>query len=46
LTQPENKSLTVDVIGYAKFYSRSRHAGIRVYDEADRDAQMGEFKEW
>jgi hypothetical protein len=49
LTQPENKSLTVDVIGYAKFYSRSRHAGIRVYDAAgnviETHEHAGEFKE-
>jgi hypothetical protein len=38
------------VIGYAKFYSRSRHAGIRVYDEAgnviETQEQAGNFKEW
>ena len=39
-----------DAVDYAKFYSRSHDALIRVYDEAgrcDRDAreQVGEFKE-
>jgi hypothetical protein len=37
-------------IGYAKFYSRSHDAVIRVYDEAGKvietDEHAGEFKEW
>jgi hypothetical protein len=37
-------------IDYAKFYSRSRPAVIRVYDEADNVIEMhehaGDFKEW
>jgi len=39
-----------DAIGYAKFYSRSLHAVIRVYDEAgnviETHEQAGDFKEW
>jgi hypothetical protein len=35
---------------YAKFFSRSHHAVIRVYDEAgnviETYEQAGEFKEW
>jgi hypothetical protein len=35
--------------GYAKFYSRSQHAVIRVYDEAgnviETHEQAGEFRE-
>ena len=38
-----------NAIGFAKFYSRSHHAVIRVYDEAgnviDTHEQTGEFKE-
>ncbi len=38
-----------NAIGYAKFYSRSHDAVIRVYDEAgtviDTHEQAGEFKE-
>jgi hypothetical protein len=49
LTQPENKSLTVDVIGYAKFFSRSHDAVIRVYDAAgnviETHEHAGDFKE-
>jgi hypothetical protein len=37
-----------DAIGYAKFYSRSHHAVIRVYDEAgnviETHEHAGEFK--
>jgi len=37
-------------IGYAKFYSRSHHAVIRVCDEAGNVIEMhehaGKFKEW
>ena len=36
--------------GYAKFYSRSRDAVIRVYDDAgnmiETHEHKGEFKEW
>jgi len=39
-----------NAIGYAKFYSRSHPAVIRVYDEAGNviatDEHAGEFKEW
>ena len=39
-----------NAIGYAKFYSRSHDAVIRVYDEAgnviEAHEQAGEFKEW
>jgi hypothetical protein len=39
-----------NAIGYAKFYSRSHHAVIRVYDEADNGIEThehkGDFKEW
>jgi hypothetical protein len=38
-----------NAIGYAKFYSRSHHAVIRVYDEAgnviETHAHTGDFKE-
>ena len=38
-----------NAISYAKFYSRSHHAVIRVYDEAgnviETHEQAGEFKE-
>jgi hypothetical protein len=37
-------------IGFAKFYSRSHHAVIRVYDEAgnviETHEHTGDFKEW
>jgi hypothetical protein len=37
-------------IGYAKFYSRSHRAVIRVYDEAgnaiETHEHAGEFKQW
>jgi len=39
-----------DAIDYAKFYSRSRDAVIRVYDAAgnviETHQQKGDFKEW
>jgi len=39
-----------NAISNAKFYSRSHHAGIRVYDDADNVIEThehkGEFKEW
>ena len=39
-----------NAVGYAKFYSRSHNAVIRVYDEADNVIEMhdhtGDFKEW
>jgi hypothetical protein len=39
-----------DAIGYAKFFSHSRDAVIRVYDEAgnviETHEHAGEFKEW
>jgi hypothetical protein len=39
-----------DAIGYAKFYSRSHRAVIRVYDEAgnmiDTHEHAGDSKEW
>jgi len=39
-----------NAIGYAKFYSRSHRAVIRVYDEVgnviDTHEHTGEFKEW
>jgi hypothetical protein len=37
-------------VGFAKFYSRSHNAVIRVYDEAgnviETHEQQGDFKEW
>jgi len=39
-----------NAIGYAKFFSRSHPAVIRVYDEADNVIEThehaGDFKEW
>jgi len=39
-----------NAIGYAKFYSRSRDAVIRVYDDAgnviETHEHAGDFKEW
>ena len=39
-----------NAIGFAKFFSRSHHAVIRVYDEAgnviEAHEHKGEFKEW
>jgi hypothetical protein len=41
---------TNNAIGYAKFYSRSHDAVIRVYDDAgnvvETHEHKGEFKEW
>jgi hypothetical protein len=43
------KAIT-DAIDHAKFYSRSHHAVIRVYDSTgkviDAREQAGQFKEW
>jgi len=40
----------LDETNYAKFYSRSRDAVIRVYNEADNVIEAhehkGDFKEW
>jgi hypothetical protein len=39
-----------NAIGYAKFYSRSHHAVIRVYDHTgnviETHEHKGEFREW
>jgi len=39
-----------NAVGYAKFYSRSHDAVIRVYDDAgnviDTHEHTGDFKEW
>jgi hypothetical protein len=39
-----------NAVGYAKFFSRSRDAVIRVYDEAGNVIEIhehaGDFKEW
>jgi len=39
-----------NAVGYARFFSRSHDAMIRVYDEAgnviDKHVHAGEFKEW
>jgi hypothetical protein len=39
-----------NAIGYAKFFSRSRDAVIRVFDEAgnmvETQEQAGDFREW
>jgi hypothetical protein len=39
-----------NAIGYAKFFSRSHHAVIRVFDEAGNVIEThehgGDFKEW
>jgi hypothetical protein len=43
------KAIT-DAIDHAKFFSRSHHAVIRVYDSTgkviDAREQAGQFKEW
>ena len=43
-------SAVSNAIGYVKFFSRSRDAVIRVYDEAgnviETHEQAGEFKQW
>jgi hypothetical protein len=42
-------SNAIGAMGYAKFYSRSHHAVIRVYDEAgniiETHEHVGDFKE-
>ena len=47
MTEPNAIS---NAIGYAKFYSRSHDAVIRVYDDAgsviETHQHAGEFKEW
>jgi len=39
-----------NTVGYAKFFSRSHDAVIRIYDDAgnviETHEQVGEFKEW
>jgi len=44
------KTQSANAIGYAKFFSRSHNAVIRVYDEAgnviETHEHAGEFKEW
>jgi hypothetical protein len=39
-----------NAVGYAKFFSRSHNAVIRVYDDAgnviEADEHAGEFREW
>jgi len=41
---------TTNAIGFAKFYSRSHDAVIRVYDDAgnviETHEHKGDFKEW
>jgi len=41
---------TTNAVGYAKFFSRSHTAVIRVYDDAgnviETHEQKGDFKEW
>ena len=45
-----NPDTISNAVGYAKFYSRSHPAVIRVYDEAgnviEAREQAGDFKEW
>jgi hypothetical protein len=45
-----DRLLSGNAIDYAKFYSRSRNAVIRVYDEAgnviEKHEHKGDFKEW
>jgi hypothetical protein len=45
----EGAQAVANAIGYAKFYSRSHHAVIRVYDAGDNvieaHEQAGDFKE-
>jgi hypothetical protein len=44
------KKSEFNAIGFAKFFSRSHHAVIRVYDEGgnviETQEHVGEFKEW
>ena len=46
----DEPSAVSDAVGYAKFFSRSRDAVIRVYDEAgnviETHEHAGDFKEW
>jgi hypothetical protein len=46
----DGPNAVANVIGYAKFYSRSHHAMIHVYDDAGNVIQThehaGGFKEW
>ena len=46
----DGSNAVAHAIGYAKFYSRSHDAVIRVYDEAgnviETHEHKGEFKEW
>jgi hypothetical protein len=46
----EALDVVTNAIGYAKFFSRSHAAVIRVYDEAgnviETHEQVGDFKEW
>jgi hypothetical protein len=48
--QLRHPSLKPDAIDYAKFYSRSHDAVIRVYDKAgnviETHEHAGDFKEW
>ena len=48
--ESRTNSPSVNIIGYAKFYSRSHDAVIRVFDEAgnviDTHEHAGEFKEF
>jgi hypothetical protein len=41
---------TSNAVDYARFYSRSHHAVIRVYDDAgnviETHEQIGDFREW
>jgi hypothetical protein len=45
-----DRDAIANAISYAKFYSRSHDAVIRVYDDADNVSEThehtGEFKEW
>jgi hypothetical protein len=46
----DGPNAAANAIGYAKFYSRSDHAVIHVYDAAghtiDTQEHAGDFKEW
>jgi hypothetical protein len=48
--QSKERRISQCSVGYAKFYSRSHHAVIRVYNEAgnviETHEHAGEFKEW
>ncbi len=47
---PREPNAITNVIDYAKFYSRSHRAVIRVYDDAgnviETHENTGDFKEW